>query len=71
MSEDQLDENILPKHELLEVIDSCIYVISTLSELDANLMEDKEDAFALRKHSYKLAYAAQRKLLQYIKADKM
>lgn len=71
MSEKLKDENVLPKHELLEVIDSCIYVISTLSELDTNLTEDKEDAITLRKHSYKLAYAAQRKLLQYIKADKM
>jgi len=62
------EESPLMRHELVETIDSCVYVIQALSELDSSAVaEDKEDIVALRKHSYKVIYAAQRKLLQFIK----
>ncbi len=66
MSEEIKEEDFpLPHKELTDIIDSGIYVIQSLEELD--ILEDKEDIALLRKHSYKLIYAAQRKLLQVIK----
>jgi len=71
MSEEQEtpeEESPLMRHELVDIVDSCVYVIQTLSDLDsAAAMEDKDDILALRKHSYKVIYAAQRKMLQQIK----
>ena len=68
MSEEIKPEDFpVPQNELVEIIDSSIYVLQSLADLD--VIEDKEDITALRKHSYKLIYAAQRKLLQVIKAS--
>lgn len=60
----------LMQHELCEIIDSAVYVIQTLADLDSVAVnEDKDDIVALRKHTYKVIYAAQRKILQKIKAS--
>jgi hypothetical protein len=66
------EENIeaLSKLELVEIIDSAVYVIQSLSELDGVVfIEDKEDILAIRKQSYKVIYAAQRKIIQQIKVS--
>ena len=68
MSEEIKPEDFpVPQNELCEIIDSAIYVLQSLDEFDK--VEDAEDITLLRKHSYKLIYAAQRKLLQVIKAS--
>lgn len=66
------EDNIeaLSKLELVEIIDSAVYVIQSLSELDGVVfIEDKEDILAIRKQSYKVIYAAQRKIIQQIKVS--
>ena len=48
----------LMHHELVEFVDSCIFVIQTLNEIDSlAALEDKDDIATLRKHSYKTIYS--------------
>jgi hypothetical protein len=71
MSEEEKDYDYdIPKNKLVEIIDSCLCVITTLTDLDSMAAkEDADDILALRKHSYKVIYAAQRKMLKQIKSD--
>lgn len=70
MTNEENQEEEVQRYELVEIIDNCLCVITTLSELDSMAAkEDYDDITALRKHSYKVIYAAQRKMLKQIKSD--
>jgi hypothetical protein len=58
----------IPKHELVEIIDSCLQVVATLSEIETNTYdEEAEDKNTVKRNTYRIIFAAQRKLLKTIK----
>ena len=68
MSEETEPIEPLMRHELVEFVDSCIFVIQTLNEIDSlAALEDKDDIATLRKNSYKTIYAIQRAMLKMVK----
>lgn len=59
------------ENELLQIIDSSLSVISTLAELtDAEFRtydEELDDMNTVKKNTFRIIFAAQRKLQKYIK----
>lgn len=71
MSEEVKDQWEWSENELLQIIDSSLSVLSTLSELtDAEYRtydDELEDINIVKKNTFKIIFAAQRKLNKYIK----
>lgn len=55
-------------NELVNIIDSSLSVIATLSDVeDRTYDEELEDINTVKRNTYRIIFAAQRKLLNYIK----
>jgi hypothetical protein len=55
-------------NELVNIIDSSLSVIATLSDVeDRTYDEELEDINTVKRNTYRIIFAAQRKLLSYIK----
>ena len=66
IKEDKTDP--LMKHELVEIIDSSLQVLATLDELASESYGDeKADIVTVKSTTYRIIFAAQRKLLKLIK----
>ena len=67
-TEDEQAKELFEKHDLVEVIDSSLSVIATLSDIETNTYdEEAEDKNTVKRNTYRIIFAAQRKLLKTIK----
>ena len=56
------------ENELVEIIDSSLSVIATLSDIESRTYDDElEDMNTVKRNTYRIIYAAQKKLLKQIK----
>ena len=63
------EEIILPDNDLLQIIDSSLAVLATLFDIksEPTYPDEQEDINTVKKNTFRIIYAAQRKLLKQIK----
>jgi hypothetical protein len=64
-----MSEEIIPENDLLQIIDSSLAVLATLFDIksDPTYPDEQEDINTVKKNTFRIIYAAQRKLLKQIK----
>ena len=73
MPEEKNELEQLFENELVQVIDSSLAVLVTLSELPPESIsydEERSDIDTVKRNTYRIIFAAQRKLLKTIKTGK-
>ena len=60
---------IPPENDLLQLIDSSLAVLATLFDINSEptYTDEQEDINTVKKNTFRIIYAAQRKLLKQIK----
>ena len=63
------EEPIIPENDLLQTIDSSLAVLATLFDIksEPTYPDEQEDINTVKKNTFRIIYAAQRKLLKQIK----
>jgi hypothetical protein len=64
-----MSEEIIPENDLLQTIDSSLAVLATLFDIksEPTYPDEQEDINTVKKNTFRIIYAAQRKLLKQIK----
>jgi hypothetical protein len=64
-----MSEEIMPENDLLQIIDSSLAVLATLFDIksETTYPDEQEDINTVKKNTFRIIYAAQRKLLKQIK----
>ena len=64
-----MSEEIIPENDLLQIIDSSLAVLATLFDIksEPTYQDETDDINTVKKNTFRIIYAAQRKLLKQIK----